>query len=251
MPNLTQPQLKKVWGAIPIPLLNAMRDIPEALGKKASIILAGGFIRDVLYDGAPNDIDLFVQNVEQAAILSDHLKKHLGCDDSDVFLGEIVYRHRWEGPEIQVLFRRPFNRTIDLINSFDFTVCQVAMMCGGPQGVNIDGIGFSGICSAEFMNDAKKKRLRLVDCITRTSLARVVRFYTKGYLPKLDPILDASAGMDWAPDEPECLHDTIGRLTGEHEKMASKLNSEENFMERLRLKAQIKTTELTNGQSGI
>ncbi len=111
---------------------NVPRDIKEMLTMNANrLVLGGGFIRDVLSSTPPNDIDLFCDTAERAAVLANDLCKaregRMHATQNAITVLATNYL------PVQFITRWTYARPHDVLKTFDFTVCQAALWRQGGQ----------------------------------------------------------------------------------------------------------------------
>jgi len=144
------------------------------------IIIAGGFIRSVITGEPISDIDIFAGDKEASEKLAIELinnKKELYKTDNAItirtFKIPIQFIHRWV-----------YDNPIDVILSFDFSICQAAIW------YNKDKNKWSSQCADSFYSDLAAKRLVYLSPIRNEdaggSLLRVLKYYQRGYRIPLD-----------------------------------------------------------------
>lgn len=143
------------------------------------LCVAGGFCRDILAGRDPKDIDVF------------GVSKRVMDDTIDTFGWENTWNRKQtanavtfepffpKDGEIPVQFvtRVYYESHEDLINSFDFSVCQI--------GVYFDGKQWIGLCSEQCWKDIPLQKATYMDPDRDEdpggSLLRMVKFAGKGY----------------------------------------------------------------------
>lgn len=117
-PIFTVNEYQRVIASIP-------EHIQEQL-KTNDILVAGGFIRDILVDLPVSDLDIFCKTDEIAKTLAEY-----GNDGLGVVKTECSYTVLHGDLKIQYIYCRPFTDPDSLINEFDFTCCGVALKWEG------------------------------------------------------------------------------------------------------------------------
>lgn len=162
-------------------LARTPRNVIELLKNNDGIYLAGGYIRAILSGEKISDIDLFLSAEKDVdAIVKDFTKNtrartHKTDNAVSVFFpGKLP---------IQFIFRWRYDNPIDLINSFDFTVCQVAIHW--KKKTSDTGAHWISVCSESFYPDLATKHIVYTVPIrveeAGGSLLRVIKMVKKGY----------------------------------------------------------------------
>lgn len=182
----------------------AVSCLPKAvvavLKNNPGVFLAGGYIRAIVAGEEANDIDLFVQNVEQAKRVVEQICawekgpqiRRVYSDNATTLLG---YR-----TPIQIIHRWTFNSPQACVQSFDFTIACAAIWW---QDSDPNGLWESG-CDAAFYEDLAAKRLVYRSPVRNEdaggSMIRLLKFYQKGYRAPLSTvgavIARLTAGID-------------------------------------------------------
>jgi hypothetical protein len=143
------------------------------------IWIAGGYIRSIIANEEPTDLDLFVS--QEARMLESEIAHSLG---SSILRKGIVTNTdnaftvtSQDFLPIQFITRWKYSRIEDLLNSFDFTIAQAAIW--HERGV------WLSMCADEFYSSLASKSLvyRAPDRDEDAggSILRVLRFLRKGY----------------------------------------------------------------------
>lgn len=162
----------------------------RAAMKKNEIIVAGGYIRSCATNEKINDIDIFMPSPslaeETAIFLAEENKTRLIKTDNAITV-------KGFNPVLQFVTRWTYSDPLEVICSFDFSVCQSAFWwdhyCEKWQSV----------CSDSFYQDLASKRLiytapeRHEDA--GGSLLRVLKYYQRGYRITLDSYAGTIARM--------------------------------------------------------
>lgn len=157
-------------------LTRVPKDILKLI-KEEKVILGGGFIREVVAGSQPNDIDLFGSNADTlqrlAARLGTDRQGRTHVTDNAV----TVIAH----PRLPVQFitRWCFENPLDVVASFDFTVCQAVIWFDQVS------LKFESSVANTFYSDLAARRLvytspRREEAVGG-SLLRVRKFLQRGY----------------------------------------------------------------------
>jgi len=115
MPTINQYDLK--WCVKKLP--KKLRD----LIKKEEIVVAGGYIRSTILGDPVNDIDLFIPEKEMAKSLAmslvDDKENKLITTENAITIKGLKYTS-------QFITRWTYDNPENILNSFDFTICQAA-----------------------------------------------------------------------------------------------------------------------------
>ena len=144
------------------------------------IIVAGGFVRAVIANESISDIDVFAGNKQVSEGFALELmnnKRELHYTDNAItvksFRIPIQFVHRW-------VYDNPLN----VLQSFDFSICQAAIW------YNKKAKKWSSRCAESFYSDLAAKRLMYLSPIRNEdaggSLLRVLKYYQRGYRIPLD-----------------------------------------------------------------
>jgi len=155
-----------------------LRNLMEDQGSK--IVVAGGFIRSVIVNEPISDIDIFAGNKETSKKLALSLAgnyRYLYETDNAItvkcFPLPIQFVHRWV-----------YSNPLDILKSFDFSICQAAIW------YNKEEKKWTSQCRDTFYQDLAAKRLIYLSPIRNEdaggSLLRVLKYYQRGYRIPLD-----------------------------------------------------------------
>lgn len=165
------------------------------------LVVAGGFVRDVVAHERPKDIDVFIAGEDLAREVSDWFKSECGLDSVRTMHTITV---KTKGCPTQLAWRWKLSTPAELVEGFDFTVCQA--------GVWWDGDQMRSTAAPSFYKDLEQKKLVYAtlgrDDDRGSALLRVLKFYQRGYritLPSLSRVLAQLA------NEPKS---SIGSLRG-------------------------------------
>ncbi len=166
--ELSQTDIHKVLHAIPL-------SVTAMLQENTDIYVAGGVIRDILFNDAPNDIDIWgCHNKEMAYEL---IKEYF--PDSSKFESQnaITIIDPKTKMTVQFVYRWKVYNIFHLLRSFDFAHCSAA--------IYYDGQIWHGIADTFFDFDNKNKNLRYKQPIREEdnlgSLNRVFKFIKRGW----------------------------------------------------------------------
>jgi len=173
-------------------------------------VVAGGFVRSVISGETVNDIDVFVANDTATSVIVDLLKldkfslsispnaKTLIKDNRTPI--QIITRWMFGDSEKHRELRSQDNAARSLsaammlqevIQSFDFTVCQAGIVCVENKWI--------GICADAFYADLCAKRLVYTkpdrDEDAGGSMLRMLKYTARGYRPTLPSIAAISARL--------------------------------------------------------
>lgn len=151
--------------------------VMSILEENPNIILAGGAVRDALFDEEISDYDLFFTNTDNIEAIKDKL---LSDGFSNVFtcpLGQLFtymkgedFKKPEECVKVQLIVKRTYSGVYDLLYSFDFSVTFFAMH---------EGIVYT---SKQAIKDVRKKQLSLVNLeYPSSTINRLYKYRKKGY----------------------------------------------------------------------
>ena len=167
-------------------IANVLEQLPESiisLMEQYNIVLAGGFIRAVVAKEPPRDIDIFVMEPteqERKQVAKQVIRE---VWDQPVHASLYAFTAEPSGmPPVQLVHYWPVDTPEDLLDRFDFTICEAAMWFDGSFPMPV------GICSSMFMDDSYSKTIRYADPIREPgelnvadSIKRAFRFRDRGY----------------------------------------------------------------------
>ena len=172
MKELNKLDLNRIVGYIPTELADLMRS--DFFRNK--IFIAGGFIRAIIAGEKINDIDVFVDNVDNAQVAANILK-----GKNELIKTDNAFTIKTRIP-IQIIHRWNFNKPEDVINSFDYTISKSLVYF---NDLAERAIGWVGLCDDHFYEDLATKRLIYTKPIRNEdaggSMIRVLKYYEKGY----------------------------------------------------------------------
>lgn len=167
---------------------NLEPDILEALALNHKLILAGGAVRDALFGNEIQDYDLFLESgadVEQVKgfFIDKGYSNTFKCPEGKLF----TYVKRKDGGEtqvgkcdpsehikVQIIVKRYYYDTLDLINSFDFSVTYF--------GMRFEHNTLKVYTDHRAIEDVRKKRINLVNLEYPTStINRLHKYRARGY----------------------------------------------------------------------
>ena len=169
--KLIGPDLRKVTDSLP-------EEVLELLRADNGVYLAGGYIRAMLLEEEPKDIDLFFSytNLAFLYIYSSFLvNKGYSSFTTD---NAITFRKQGCKP-IQFITRWGTMGPSQLLESFDFTIAQ-ACVCN-----TVDNSGFTSVVSDSFYRDILLKKLVYTSPKRNEeragSFLRMLKFLKRGY----------------------------------------------------------------------
>ncbi len=158
-------------------VLHLPSDLIEQIKLEPSIVVAGGFIRDLIIGGRIRDIDVFGATKELLSMVATNLKT--GRNGRLHYTDNAITLLSPPRMPIQFITRWLYISSAEILASFDFTVCQ-ALVRWNPSDSK-----WVGECNERFYSDLASKRLRYT-CPMREeevggSMLRVIKFVEKGY----------------------------------------------------------------------
>jgi len=146
-------------------------------GKK--IIIAGGYIRSIVAGERISDIDIFAGDRKTSEIFATELQgndKFYRTDNAFTVTNLPI--------SVQFIFRWVYDQPIEVLNSFDFTICQAAIWFDHESKI------WDSVCGDWFYQDVAAKRLTYLSPIRNEdaggSILRVLKYYQRGYRIPLD-----------------------------------------------------------------
>jgi len=157
------------------------KDIRDLLTQHAGrLFVGGGFVRATIAGEEPSDIDLFGDDAGALRLIAEMFAKDR--PDARVHKSDnavtVITPNRLA---VQFITRWTFARAVDLVSSFDFTVCQAAVWRDGKQSK-------SKWCSSigeGFYVDLAGRRLVYTNPVREEeaggSMVRVLKYVKRGY----------------------------------------------------------------------
>ena len=151
------------------------------LMKKEEIVVAGGFVRACVAGEKINDVDVFTYGKEHAKEMAQHIadcykKKPIKTDNAITIVCHPT--------PIQFITRWTYDSPVDVLSSFDFTVCAAAFWFDHYRQE------WCSACTENFYQDLAAKRLQYTypirDEDAGGSILRVLKYYQRGYRITLD-----------------------------------------------------------------
>jgi len=171
------------------------RDIRELLTTHYQrLFLGGGFIRATIAGEEPSDIDLF--GVEKTSLQAIAESLRVTREGSTLHTSEnaitLLTPNRLP---IQFITRWTFKDIVPLIESFDFTVCQAAVMRYGSNSND----PWITACGDRFYSDLAARRLFYTEPIRDEeaggSMLRVIKYVKRGYSIQVESLGKVIARM--------------------------------------------------------
>lgn len=107
--------------------LDILSDIIKDFPNKDKVAIAGGAILDLMKNLTPKDYDIFFQDIETQESLISFLDKNAELVSKTDKLANYIYL----GYPLELVLNRFYDlKTTELIDSFDFTVCQAQFVNG-------------------------------------------------------------------------------------------------------------------------
>lgn len=138
--------------------------------ERINVVIAGGAIRDSLFGDEYSDIDIFGLTKEDLDLFV-KLNLSKGHGYKLVYFNDNLRTYRKGKIKVQIIYRE-YEKLTDIIDSFDFTVCQ--FMYDGEKV----------ICNPSGLLDVYHKRIvinHLEPLFVFDSLRRVQKYIQKGY----------------------------------------------------------------------
>ena len=144
------------------------------------IVVAGGYIRAVIANELVSDIDIFAGDRKVSEDYSWELaqsKLNLYFTDNAITVTSLRI-------PIQFIYRWVYDNPVDMLKSFDFSICQAAIWYDKKSGK------WSSQCGDRFYQDLAAKRLIYLSPTRNKdaggSLLRILKYYQRGYRIPLD-----------------------------------------------------------------
>ena len=190
MQKLIQQDLHRVMLRLP-------KDVAEMM-KQHGIMLAGGFIREVVAGQKPNDIDLLGPSVDRLKLAATELfhsrKKQARVLETKNAITHVAPPRT----TVQFITRWTFDDPVPLMESFDFTVCQAVVYWVPGSGVHETG-HWDSVVSDRFYADLASRRLTYTSPSRHEdaggSMLRMRKFLGRGYHIDADSLAGIMARM--------------------------------------------------------
>ena len=158
------------------------RDIRDLLTENAGrLYIGGGFIRATIAGEEPSDIDLFGDDPAFLKTVADLLKTRRAIGTKLHTTNNAITLLTPDRLPVQFITRWTFKNGYDLVNSFDFTVCQAAIWRAGNK-VNSEWMSSTG---DGFYVDLAGRRLVYTSPVRDEeaggSMLRVIKYVKRGY----------------------------------------------------------------------
>lgn len=163
---------------------------------KTQVFVAGGCIRDLITDSNVKDYDVFCTSIDVCEETVEDLIK-IGAVQTSTF--DKYTNLSLNGLNIQIIKSFVYNNADEVINSFDFSICQGIVFLV----LNEDKKFITTFkCSPFFFEDVLTKRLR-INKITfaMDSLRRAFKFAERGYKPCKETLLVLAQSIYQMPEE--------------------------------------------------
>lgn len=145
-----------------------------------TIIIAGGYIRSIVTGEHISDVDVFAGNKET----SEKLAMELMYNKSDLHRTNNAITVKSFRIPVQFIYRWVYDNPVDVLKSFDFSICQAAIWYNKTEKK------WASKCEDSFYQDLAAKRLVYLSPIRNEdaggSLLRVLKYYQRGYRIPLD-----------------------------------------------------------------
>lgn len=173
----------RVVGAIP-------RKVGEWMVGHGGMFVAGGFVRSIVSNEKPSDLDIFTTTgVDATTAASDLIA---GMDGPDIYVTNfaVTIPASYFGVPVQIIERWKFDTVEKIMDHFDFTIAQAAVYYDARYpGTNPN---WKSCCSHQFYQDLATRRLRYsrhimyiddqVDMLDAGgTMLRVLKYTRKGF----------------------------------------------------------------------
>lgn len=190
MNKLIQEDLHRVMLRLPM-------DVTEMM-KTHSLMLGGGFIREVVAGQPPNDIDLFGPSEDRLKLAATEFY-HKRKGEARVLETDNAITHvAPPRTTVQFITRWTFDDPVPLMKSFDFTVCQ-AVVYWVPAATEEVGGYWDSVVSERFYADLASRRLTYTSPDRHEdaggSMLRMRKFLGRGYHIDADSLAQIMARM--------------------------------------------------------
>lgn len=142
--DLEEDDIRRVVVALPSAIREALRKNP------GEAVLAGGFIRAIIAQETPADIDLFMKGRSKASGIPFE-------EGISLVEGQLCWHGKIANLPIQAVWRYPFKEAYEILEQFDYTVCKAAIYFDNGDKTNTPG--YLGICHRRFYPDIARKYL--------------------------------------------------------------------------------------------
>lgn len=170
---LLHEDMMRVLAALP-------REVGEYLRDTQGVYLAGGFIRSIISNEAPSDIDLFLKEGGDPHLTAESL-----AHGEELFTSEFAHTipSLVHGYLVQVIDKWRFASPEDIIRHFDFTIAQAVIWYESRD----TRPGWRSKCSHQFYQDLAGRRLHYNryhkpdELDAGGTLLRVMKFVKRGF----------------------------------------------------------------------
>jgi len=163
-------QIKEVMSFVPGGLQEVMKDY--------HLILAGGFIRDIIAGKTPNDIDLWCMDSDRCSMAAMLYVAKIG---GDIGWGDFAGTVTQEGSfPVAFIYARPYATPEALIDSFDYSVCRAAIWWNGFFWESMVDVGFKRDIETRRLSYRDGRREEVDPDLVVQRLSKLIR---KGYTP--------------------------------------------------------------------
>lgn len=168
--DLEEDDVRRVVVALP-------KNVREVLRKNpGQAVIAGGFIRAIVAQEVPADIDLFMKDRNKAYSL---------CNEEGIKLveGDKCWHGKGDLLPLQAVWRYEFKEAYQILQQFDYTVCKAAIYF--DNGDKNNKPGYLGICHKRFYSDIARKYLvydsdRGEEYLN--TIPRLLKYTARGYI---------------------------------------------------------------------
>lgn len=162
---------------------------------KCNVFIAGGCIRDLLSDMPVKDYDIFCRSIDDVPRV---LHCFVNAGATITFDTEKFTNLKFKDMTLQIIKSFTYPGYKEVINSFDFTICQAVVFCKRE----IDDLHEKEIfvvdfyCHDKFFEDVLTKSLQVSNLpFPVDSLRRAFRFNEKGYKPCKETIFKLATAI--------------------------------------------------------
>lgn len=182
---------KLTSGDVALVVSRIPKAVKELMESNARLVIAGGFIREVIAGGTARDLDLFSNDIENNKVLAKALAEKTKGEVTSTANALTVVSPRTI--PVQFIQRWTLTTVDELLGTFDFTICQAAIWHGGA-GTWCSRVGEC------FYPDLAARRLFYADPPFATSepgatLLRILKFVKRGYTIQIPSLAKVVARM--------------------------------------------------------
>ncbi len=156
------------------------KDVKDLIKSHPGLMIAGGFIRAIIAGEKISDIDIFGPNEEVLSIAAQEIAANRGSRVHET--NNAITVVTLSRMPLQFITRWKYAKAEDLINSFDYTICQAL--------ITMEDGAWVSYCSDMFYPDLAARRLNYTSPMRNEdaggSILRMRKFLSKGYTIQVD-----------------------------------------------------------------